>query len=222
MEDRHRRDTAHGTPAVPAGQHSHRSPDRSPTGLSAYSVGAWSSASADNSGTLTHQLSERLTAATNYLRGLEHLAGAGPRGNGAPALETLVKALAQLEEAGLLIKHIRSMAGTVSPASHGAGCRHNSGADRLAQGDQPMIAPHNTIGTNSATSHKTTTVTSNDFSSTPASIRDWHKYALMAAFGLFEDEARQVEREGTVVSRATRNDGKPARQLPPPGRNPGQ
>jgi len=189
MTNRHRGNAVPGARAGPAGQCPGRSLDGSPSGLHVRSAATWTPPPKDNAVALTHQLSERLTAATNYLRGLKRLAEGVARPEAAPTLETLAKALGQLDEAGLLIRRIRSATNAADPASNGAGSRHNTGAGRRDHGEQPMGLPHHTVEDRSATPRMTIVPAPHDFSSKPSKIRDWHTHVLMVAYGLLENES---------------------------------
>ncbi|GEM_PF-1593873 len=57
--------------------------------------------------TLLHQLAERLTAAGNYLAALRRRGATNPQTGGPEALEILERAIAQLEQAGELLRRLR-------------------------------------------------------------------------------------------------------------------
>jgi hypothetical protein len=137
---------------------------------------------------LLHQLSERLTAAGNYLGAAQRRPAAEACHIHPPQAEILERALAQLEQAGEIVAHLRKSLDGSSRADAGAGPSYRvCFMNRFARGRNTITACQRSIVIPSAETREAAIEAAKQRFAELEGIPDWTLHATFIEAGLLEE-----------------------------------
>jgi hypothetical protein len=139
---------------------------------------------------LLHQLAERLTAAGNYLTGMQHRAATEGRHKNEPSAEILRRALAQVEQAGEIFVQLRKVLDGSSPADNRAGrCYRVCFLNRFARGRNTITACQRSIVIPSTASREIAIEAAKQRFAELEGIPNWQIHASFIEAGLLDEDA---------------------------------
>ena len=139
---------------------------------------------------LLHELAERLTAAGNYLTAMQHRAATEARHLNPPSAEILRRALAQIEQAGQALGHLRKALDGPSPGENRAGrCYRVCFMNRFARGRNTITACQRSIVIPSAVSREAAIEAAKQRFAELESIPNWQIHASFIEAALLEEDA---------------------------------
>jgi hypothetical protein len=139
---------------------------------------------------LLHQLSERLTAAGNYLTGMQHRATTETRHINPPSAEILRRALAQLDKAGEIVVHLRKALDAPASSDNREGrCYRVCFLNRFARGRNTITVCQRSIVIPSAISREAAIEAAKQHFAELEGIPNWQIHASLVEAGLLEGDA---------------------------------
>jgi hypothetical protein len=151
---------------------------------------------------LLHQLAERLTAAGNYLTGVQRRAATEARHINPPSAEILRRALAQLDQAGEILGHLRKALDDSSSADNCAGrCYRVCFLNRFARGRNTITACQRSILIPSAASREAAIEAAKQRFAELEGIPNWQIHASFIEAGLLDEDAaarREADEPGSA------------------------
>jgi hypothetical protein len=144
---------------------------------------------------LLHQMAERLAAAGNYLAVMQHRAATQAHHINPPSAEILSRALAQLEQAGEILGHLRKAWDGSSSTDGAVRCYRVCFMNRFARGRNTITACQRSIVIPSAASREAAIEAAKQRFAELESIPNWQIHASFIEAALLEDDAAAARRE---------------------------